>query len=99
MVAAIADELDLTVSDVSGQKVTRVSRFPRSRTVGEFLSGILPRMELPEADSQGRPVIFRARLEREGRYLHPSEVVGEALLTDDRISLQPNIDAGAGVHR
>jgi len=56
-------------------------------------------MELPESDSQGRPVVFRARLEREGRYLHPSEVVGEALQTDDRISLQPNIDAGAGVHR
>ena len=54
-------------------------------------------MQLPEADAHGQPLTYHARLEREGRHLHGSEIIGEALQSDDRLVLQPNIDAGLGV--
>jgi hypothetical protein len=52
-------------------------------------------MELPR-NAAGRPVTYHARLDREGRHLHATETVGEALQPNDRIVLQPNIDAGVG---
>jgi hypothetical protein len=42
----------------------------------------------------GRPLTYHARLEREGRHLHASERVGDAVQNGDKVVLQPNIDAG-----
>ena len=53
-------------------------------------------MQLPQMDAHGRPLTYQVRLEREARHLHGSELIGEALQTDDRLVLQPNIDAGQG---
>ena len=91
---AIADNLALTVSDVSEQKVKNVKEIRRKSTVGEMIEGLLPTLRLPANDVQGRPLTYHARLEREERHLHASELVGDALETGDRIVLQPNIDAG-----
>lgn len=88
--------MDLTVSDVSGQKQRLVTGAPLDANVGDLIEGLLPQMQLPRVDAHGRPLVYHARLEREGRHLHGSEVLGEALQTDDRLVLQPNIDAGAG---
>lgn len=90
--------IGLQVSDVSGQKLTNVKNVPADATVGELVQGLLAQMQLPQNDPGGRPLNYQARLEREGRHLHASERVGEALQTGDRLVLQPNIDAGGG-HR
>ena len=90
------DEVAIQVSDVSGQKVVRVSDLQPDATVGELISSLLPQMTLPRNDVSGRPLTYHARLEREGRHLHATEVVGDALQQEDRVTLQPNIDAGRG---
>jgi hypothetical protein len=86
-------ELGIQASDVSGQKVVSVRDIPADATVGELIRGLLDKMDLPQNEG-GRPLTYHARLEREGRHLQASELVGEALQEEDKIVLQPNIDAG-----
>ena len=86
--------MTIEASDAIGQCVVRVSSLPSDSTVHELVQGLLPRMRLPRADSQGRALTYRARLEREGRYLNGSETVGEVLRPEDRIVLQPSVTAG-----
>ena len=91
-------EIALQATDVSGQKTFNVPRVRLDSTVGEFVRGLVPRMRLPENDVEGRPLHYRALLEREGRHLHASETVADALQEGDRVVLQPNIEAGGPVH-
>jgi hypothetical protein len=86
--------IGLQVSDVSGQKLHNVSNVPPDATVGELIQGMLSQMNLPQNDVSGRPLTYHARLEREGRHLHASERVGDAVQNGDKVVLQPNIDAG-----
>lgn len=86
--------IGLQVSDVSGQKLHNVSNVPPDATVGELIQGMLGQMNLPQNDVSGRPLTYHARLEREGRHLHASERVGDAVQNGDKVVLQPNIDAG-----
>jgi hypothetical protein len=85
----------IRVSDVSGQNQVLVDEVPSDTTIGEFLEELVPRMKLPRKDSGGRPLTYHARLEREGRHLNRSERVSESLQESDRLTLQPNIDAGS----
>ena len=91
-----SDTLTLQASDVSGQK-TAEADVPSDATVGELVQGLLQEMDLPANDASGRPLTYHARLDREGRHLHSSERVGESLHPEDRLVLQPNIDAGRGL--
>lgn len=84
----------IQVSDVTGQNQVAIDDLPSESTIGELLEGLVPRMRLPRNDSAGRPLTYHARLEREGRHLNRSERVAEALRESDRLTLQPNIDAG-----
>ena len=63
-------------------------------SISELLNGLTTKMRLTTTDSDGRALTYQARLEREGRHLHASETVGEALQPGDRLTLQPNIMAG-----
>ncbi len=85
----------IRVSDVTGQKVVDVRDVPSDATIGEMIDGLLPRMNMPRNDSGGRLLAYQARLDREARHLHASEVVGDALQAHDRVVLQPEINAGA----
>ncbi len=87
-------EIELEISDVSGQKVLSVANAPTANTVGELIREVLGHMNLPKNDSGGTPLTYQARLEREGRHLHASERIGDALERGDRLTLQPNVDAG-----
>jgi hypothetical protein len=87
--------LPLRVSDVTGQKVVDVNDVPTDATIGELIDGLLPRMSMPQNDHGGRLLAYQARLERDSRHLHASEIVGDALQPHDRIVLQPEINAGA----
>jgi hypothetical protein len=73
-----------------------VSGVPADASVGELVQGLLAEMSLPMTDVEGRPLTYHARLEREGRHLHASEIVGDTLQPADRLVLQPNITAGSG---
>jgi len=89
-------KLDISAADVTGQNVVKIGIDPgdREMSVNELLDSLVPRMRLPRLGNGGRPLTYHARLEREGRHLHGSEVVGEALLPQDRITIQPTIEAG-----
>ena len=84
----------IRVSDVTGQKSVDVKDVPRDATIGELIEGLLPRMNMPRNDNGGHALSYQARLERDGRHLHSSEVVGDALEANDRVTLQPEINAG-----
>jgi len=86
--------LDISATDVTGQNVVTVNALDREMTVGELLEWLVPEMKLPRVGNGGRSLTYHARLEREGRHLHTSEVVGDALQISDRIMLQPTIEAG-----
>ena len=92
--AAAMMTVALNVSDVTGQKMVKASAVPKRATVGELVQGLLAKMRLPRNDVSGRPLTYRARLEREGRHLHGHEQVGDALRDEDSLVLHPNIDAG-----
>lgn len=96
MTTAVAETngLDLNVSDVSGQRTVKATGISGQFTVGELVRALLAKMGLARHDNAGNPLSYRARLEREARHLRESEIVGEALRPEDRIVLQPNIDAG-----
>lgn len=85
--------IPLNVSDVSGQKMFRIELGPDA-TVDDVIKVLLTSSSISSIDSQGTPQTFHARLDREGRHLHASERIGDALLPNDHIVLQPNIDAG-----
>ena len=88
------EPLDISATDVTGQNEVRVNSLDREMTVGELLEALVPRMNLPRQGNGGRPLTYSARLERDGRALHATEVVGDALQSSDRLTLQPTIEAG-----
>ena len=94
MAQAAAMTLGIKVTDVSGQKAVRAGAVPLSSTIGELVQGLLAKMGLARNDADGRPLQYYARLEREGRHLNGSELIGDALQDDDELTLTPNIDAG-----
>ena len=87
------DELQIRASDVTGQR-SMPARAPRQGTIHELVQRLIGEMGLKSKDADGNPYAYRARLEREGRHLNASEVIGEVLRTDDHLVLQPNVDAG-----
>jgi hypothetical protein len=89
------DEYTVEASDVSGERVYTFTGISPLATVGEMVTGFVAEMELPQRDPEGRPLTYQARLEREGRHLHASETVGDALQPADRLVLHPRISAGA----
>jgi len=87
--------LELTATDVTGQKAVRVKEVPADQSIGDLVDDLLRGLELHASDAEGRPLTYSARLDREGRHLLASERVGEALEPGDRLVLHPSIDAGA----
>lgn len=91
----IMPTIELSASDTTRQKRVRLRGIPTDQAVGELLDHeILPRLALPRLDSQQRPIAWSARLSRTGQYVNRSERVSDALLDQDEVVLQPNIDAG-----
>jgi hypothetical protein len=94
METAAMTTLDLLARDVTGQKKFSLRGVPKSSSVGEIMRGALARMGLGTQDRDGHDLQYRARLEREGRQLHDSELVGDALQPDDQLVFTPKINAG-----
>ena len=87
------DDLRVHASDVTGQR-SKLTRAPRNATVGEWIQTLIGELPLKRKDDSGQPRVYRAQLERNGRQLNPSELVGEVLEEGDHVVLQPNVDAG-----
>jgi len=87
------DDFRVRASDVTGQR-SKSARAPRDATVGEWVKTVVGTLGLRPRDDAGNPQVYRARLEREGRHLNPSEIVGEVLEEGDAVVLHPNVDAG-----
>jgi hypothetical protein len=87
------EKIPVVASDVSGQRRFR-GRLPKDATVKEMIHGFVSDMRLPRNDTRGEPLVYHALLEREGRHLHSTETIGKALRANDKVVLQPNIDAG-----
>jgi len=90
----LASTINLSVSDLTGQKHVRLQKVPTNTSVREFTEGLLPRMRLQQLDHNGNPVHYEVRLEREARHVHGAEIVGEALQEADHLVLHPRISAG-----
>jgi hypothetical protein len=94
-----AEAMELTgiqVTDVSGQRRFSLSALAGDTTVTEMLQSIVGKMGLPRNDQAGRPLLYRARLHREGRHLDGRELVGHSLRENDEVQLHPSVDAGGG---
>lgn len=87
------DMITITARDVTGQRRTSYE-IPRNSSVNDLIDQVGDRMNLLREDADGRPITWYARHEREGRSLHRSEKVGDALQDSDEIRLQPEISAG-----
>lgn len=92
--AAAQRELTIRVTDVADERQLVISNVPADATVGELVQSLVVELGVPRSDVHGRSYSYHARLEREGRHLHASEIVGEVLETDDKLILQPHITAG-----
>lgn len=97
MSEVVAPKLKLTARDATGQRKFAVNDLPRDTTVQELVSRLVARMGLPAEDSTGTPQAFHAFLERDGRHLHSSEAVGDALRDEDEIVLHPDVQAGSAL--
>jgi len=88
------ETVSIEVTDPTRQRVSRVSDLPPDSSVGEMVSRMLPLLRLPDSDSDGRPFVYQARLDREGRSLNSGERIGDVLKNADRVTLLPRINAG-----
>lgn len=89
-----AATIDVFARGASGASRVKASAVPTGATVAEFVRTMLGRMRLVDRDRDGRPLSYRARLEREGRLLSPTERIGDALEPDDTVVIAPRIEAG-----
>lgn len=86
----------IQVTDVSGQRRFSLGALTGDTTVTEMVQSIIGKMGLPRNDHAGRPLVYRARLHREGRHLDGRELVGRSLQENDEVQLHPSVDAGGG---
>jgi hypothetical protein len=84
----------ILVRDVTGQKAMRLKAVPSDATILEVVKQLLGDMDMPPNDPEGRPVNYRAHLERGSLQLGDNERVGDVLQANDSLRLFPNIDAG-----
>ena len=90
-----AASMEVTVSDVSRQRVRYIDNLPPETTAAEVVQSYLDDLGIGRTEPEtGRSLTYRALLPREGRHLRPNERVGDSLENQDWIVIQPNIDAG-----
>ncbi len=85
--------ITLRVQDMSGQREFMARGVPKDASWGEIMPSILDNMSLPKNNPTG-PNVWLGHLEREGRHIHTSEIVGDSLQDGDKVVLQPEVNAG-----
>jgi hypothetical protein len=85
----------IKVKDASGQ-VERHASVPREAHVGELIESLVPQLNLPANDFEGRPVSYHLRHERTGQALSGTQTVSDAAIEEnDTLRLMPEITPGA----
>ena len=84
------EKITLHLQDATGQREFVARDVPMDASWGETLKSIVANMNLPS----NTPAEWQGKLEREGRHIHSTEIVGDALEEGDRIVLQPKAEAG-----
>ncbi len=92
--SANSSTLELTVSDVTRQKVRSVENVSTRATAAELVSAFIDDLNMPRNDPAGRSLTYRALHRREARHLRPDERLGDSVQSGDWLVLQPNVDAG-----
>jgi len=86
--------ISFLASDVSGQKQAVIDDAPLDATIGDLIESVVPKMDLPRNDVEGRPLTYNPLNETAGRHLHALEKIGDSIQPEDHIVFQPNVDAG-----
>ncbi len=81
------------VVDFTGHKRRRLSG-PRDAAMQEAIDSILPEMDLPANDLEGRPITYAATRERDQERLLPSDRIADVLTEGDVVVLTQNVTAG-----
>ena len=87
--------LGIEVSDVTGQKLKRISFDPEA-TVAELLEEALPLLGMPRTDTDdvsGGPILYSPRTS-DGTPLSPSDRLADAIQPGARIVFHPTVVAG-----
>jgi len=87
------DTITVRVQDMSGQREFVAKGVRTDVSWGEAMNGILAGMSLP-TNTPTSETVLTGRLEREGRHLHDSEIVGDALCDQDLVRLEQEVSAG-----
>lgn len=88
-----SETITLNVRDHSGQREFTASDVPTDASWGEVMESVIASMDLPRNNPDGETV-WGARLDREQRRLNPSEIVADALLDRDTVTMLPETVAG-----
>jgi len=85
--------VDIKVMDATGQ-LTRNASVPSDATVERVVEELVPELDLPVYDLEGRPLAYHMRSERTGQKLDGNLVIGDVVKPGEAIRLLPEITAG-----
>ncbi len=86
--------MQLTISDVTRQKVRSIENVSTQATTAELVHAFIDDLNMPRNDPAGRSLTYRALNRREARHLRPDERLGDSVQNNDWLVIQPNVDAG-----
>jgi len=86
--------ISFLASDVSGQKKAIIDDVPLDATIGELIQSVIPKMDLPRNDIEGRTLTYHPLNETAGRHLQALEKIGDSIQYQDNVVFLPNVDAG-----
>ena len=92
--SANTSTMELTVSDVTRQKVRTMEEVSPQATAAELVDAFIEDLNLPRNDPAGRSLTYRALNRREARHLRPNEQLGDSTMPGDWLVIQPSVDAG-----
>ena len=90
---ALNETMTLEVEDFTAQVSRRASNIPRTATVDDLIDSIRGEMQLPDQDSQGRPIQYGA-LSPHGELLNATDRLGDVLEDQEVVRLTKSVTAG-----
>jgi len=85
--------VSIKVTDTTGQ-LERHASVPREAQVAELIDALLPQLNLPANDIDGRPVTYHLRNDRTGQQLVGTQTVSEVIEENDTVRVMPEITPG-----
>jgi hypothetical protein len=86
--------ITLEISDVSGQKRAIVRDVDPEIPASVLVEQLIHDMREPRHDVEGRPLAYNFLRTRDGLHIRPSERIGTAAQSGDKLVLHPDVEAG-----